>query len=480
MRLENLVKYDLDNKQDTHKGFNIFDRIVESCNNIKRKTTTKAKKILRHFEKYDRLTSVYDSVAYLDRTNSSEKVNRIINTFSDAQYFSLDDRLTKVKKIIKQEKNLTTTELETIIQVNSKLCAEYTKRICKLSEYEYEEIKGDSKKLQEVVERNLTTDYQKKVFSEYSSLNDCLLDRILDKKNIIEERLKIPYKGLSMGSLARAAACTAMGVLLTVVFPRVLSDTNPAGNSNKDSNNLYLPKKIATPKTIINNSLTYNIIIKPSKEKKSSDSIHSKEHSIMRNTPYSTKIMGEADMAPETWITLFKKKNPLYEYTKKLVDSTYIICKMYGVNPSVQLAQTGLESYWLQYGGSVKSDQYNFGGLGATSDTTRGNTFTSISEGIEAQTQHLLAYGAEKAYATIVYGTKIDTLELKTGLKRRIVDKRFKLVIRGSATDIYALRRRWAMDPLYDYKLNNILSEAWKINSTNNLLSEARTSSTNN
>ena len=95
-----------------------------------------------------------------------------------------------------------------------------------------------------------------------------------------------------------------------------------------------------------------------------------------------------------------------------------------GVDPAVAWCQSMKETGWLQFGGQVKIEQFNFAGLGATDNGASGADFSKYGEngvrmGVRAQIQHL------KAYA-------ISGLTEKD-LKYACVDPRFSLVNKGSA-----------------------------------------------
>ena len=86
-----------------------------------------------------------------------------------------------------------------------------------------------------------------------------------------------------------------------------------------------------------------------------------------------------------------------------------------GVKPEVVFGQAMKETGYLQFGGSVKIEQFNFAGLGATDVNPTPASFPDVATGIRAQVQHL------KAYAS------------KDNLTQANVDPRFSLVTRGSA-----------------------------------------------
>ena len=85
------------------------------------------------------------------------------------------------------------------------------------------------------------------------------------------------------------------------------------------------------------------------------------------------------------------------------------------IKPEVVFGQAMNETGYLQFGGNVKIEQFNFAGLGATGNGVHGNSFANIREGIRAQVQHL------KAYAS------------KDSLNHECVDVRFGYVNRGTA-----------------------------------------------
>ena len=110
-----------------------------------------------------------------------------------------------------------------------------------------------------------------------------------------------------------------------------------------------------------------------------------------------------------------------------------------GVAPEVMYAQVMLETGLLQFGGDVKAEQCNFGGLGATGNGNPGNVFPDVATGLRAQVQHLKAYGS------------------KDSLKGKCVDVRFKYVTRGCAPYVADLAGKWASDKQYGIKLNRII-----------------------
>ena len=70
----------------------------------------------------------------------------------------------------------------------------------------------------------------------------------------------------------------------------------------------------------------------------------------------------------------------------------YEECKTEGIKAEVAFVQAMIETGFLQFGGSVKIEQFNFAGLGATGNGVSGNSFENVRIGIRAHVQHLKCY----------------------------------------------------------------------------------------
>ena len=114
-----------------------------------------------------------------------------------------------------------------------------------------------------------------------------------------------------------------------------------------------------------------------------------------------------------------------------------------GINAEVAFCQAMLETGWLQYGGAVTIDKFNFAGIGAVdSNPVDGAArFNSVREGIRAQIQHLKAYANEEP------------------LNNPQIDPRFHLVKRGVAPYVEMLGGRWASDTEYGYKILELMEQ---------------------
>ena len=144
-----------------------------------------------------------------------------------------------------------------------------------------------------------------------------------------------------------------------------------------------------------------------------------------------TSIMGNSDLSSDKntvvnkMVRMFQKSGRSYPADKLNAGgagSIEAFCQIVydeavkeGVKPEIAFGQAMKETGYLQFGGAVKIEQFNFAGLGATGGSVAGAQFSNVAEGIRAQVQHL------KAYAS------------KDGLTQETIDPRFNLVIRGSA-----------------------------------------------
>lgn len=169
-----------------------------------------------------------------------------------------------------------------------------------------------------------------------------------------------------------------------------------------------------------------------------------------------TPIMGASTATVSQMVSYFESKQveyPANVYTQYGAASIGDFCDLLvkaanaeGVNAEVLFAQVMLETGNLQFGGQVKANQCNFGGLGATDGGASGADFSSYGKnavytGLLAQAQHLKAYASTQP------------------LNEQCVDPRFNLVTRGKAPYVENLGGgNWATDPNYASKLLNIMS----------------------
>ena len=122
-----------------------------------------------------------------------------------------------------------------------------------------------------------------------------------------------------------------------------------------------------------------------------------------------------------------------------------------GVSPELVFVQSMKETGWLQYGGDVEVDQFNFAGIGAVGGGAAGADFPDVRTGIRAQVQHLRAYADPSASA--------DSLAYP------VVDPRFSYVRKGAAPVVEYLgiqenpnHTGWAAARGYGYDLVSMLN----------------------
>ncbi|MGN1276971.1 MAG: RICIN domain-containing protein, partial [Floccifex sp.] len=178
-------------------------------------------------------------------------------------------------------------------------------------------------------------------------------------------------------------------------------------------------------------------------------------------------IMGSSEVTVNQMVSYFKSKNPNYDTFSKY-GTTYdgilakggastieAFCQMYyeealieGIKPEIAFAQAMLETGFLQYGGDVKPDQYNFAGMGATGNGVAGNSFENVRTGIRAHIQHLKCYASTEP------------------LNTERVDPRWSESLRGKAIYVEYLSipnnpygTGWAGDANYAEKIINMVNE---------------------
>nr|WP_238378776.1 glucosaminidase domain-containing protein [Halalkalibacillus sediminis] len=101
----------------------------------------------------------------------------------------------------------------------------------------------------------------------------------------------------------------------------------------------------------------------------------------------------------------------------------------YGIRGDIAFAQAMHETNYLRFTGVVQPEQNNFSGLGATGSDNPGASFDTPEESALAHIQHLYAYASTEPLPD----------------KYPLVDPRFNLVTRGSATTWQALNGKWAV-----------------------------------
>ncbi len=105
--------------------------------------------------------------------------------------------------------------------------------------------------------------------------------------------------------------------------------------------------------------------------------------------PWQTvEILGRAELSIDRMYAFIHKRNPNFSY--EVAEAFYTIGERYGVRGDIAICQAVLETGWFRFldGTLVRSEQYNFGGLGVTKAGESGNSFVSLEEGVTAMIQH--------------------------------------------------------------------------------------------
>lgn len=168
-----------------------------------------------------------------------------------------------------------------------------------------------------------------------------------------------------------------------------------------------------------------------------------------------TKIVEIPPITEELIVKVVKeiKKNNS-NFDVNIAKAFFNIGPTYGIYPLYAISQSILETGWFKFeGSSVSPEQHNYCGLGATGGDVAGATFDTIEKGVEAQYQHLYAYGCTDA--------------LPEGIT--IYDPRYSLVTRGKATTWEELTGKWAV-PGYDTSAYPTIEDMIKVSTIENPL----------
>ena len=174
-------------------------------------------------------------------------------------------------------------------------------------------------------------------------------------------------------------------------------------------------------------------------------------------TQYYT-IMGDTTVTIDQMVRYFDSSGHAYPSAALGVGGAPTLeqfCLLYieeaqveGVRAEVAFAQAMKETGWLQFGGIVKIEQFNFAGIGALDGNSSGDcaSFPDVRTGVRAQIQHLKAYGSTDP------------------LVNSQVDPRFHLVKRGSAQYVEWLGQKenpsgagWATSVNYGYSIVSMI-----------------------
>ena len=172
---------------------------------------------------------------------------------------------------------------------------------------------------------------------------------------------------------------------------------------------------------------------------------------------YNTKtlIVEIPSISEELIVKVIKGIKKQYSnFDTNIAKAFFNIGPVYGIYPLYAISQSILETGWFKFqGSSVSPEQHNYCGLGATGGGVAGASFDTIEQGVEAQYQHLYAYGCTKA--------------LPKGVT--LYDPRYNLVSRGAALTWEELTGKWAV-PGYDTSTYPTIEDMMKVSTIENPL----------
>ena len=200
------------------------------------------------------------------------------------------------------------------------------------------------------------------------------------------------------------------------------------------------------------------------KAKDKQQNANNKTESVSENDVQETiaegqyPIMGISPVTAEQLVPYFKSAGVSYpseELGEGGADSIETFATMYceeaaaeGVRPEVAFVQTMKETGWLQFGGDVSVNQFNFAGLGTTGGGVPGNAYPDVRTGIRAQIQHLKAYASTEP------------------LNQECVDERYEYVLKGCAPYVEWLGQKenpagtgWATAEKYGYSIVSMIGK---------------------
>ena len=167
-------------------------------------------------------------------------------------------------------------------------------------------------------------------------------------------------------------------------------------------------------------------------------------------------ILGESIVTAQELADYFTQSG--YEYPSEELaeggaDSIETFCQIYceeaeaeDIRAEVAFTQAMKETGFLQFGGDVSIEQFNFAGIGTTGGGVPGNSYPDVRTGVRAQIQHLKAYATDEP------------------LNQTCVDNRYEYVKKASAPYVQWLGQKenpegagWATGENYGYDIAGML-----------------------
>ena len=161
-------------------------------------------------------------------------------------------------------------------------------------------------------------------------------------------------------------------------------------------------------------------------------------------------VMGESVVTVDELADYFNQSGyeyPSEELAKGGADTIETFCQIYceeaeaeDIRAEVAFTQAMKETGFLQFGGDVSIEQFNFAGIGTTGGGVPGNSYPDVRTGVRAQIQHLKAYATDEP------------------LNQTCVDNRYEYVKKASAPYVQWLGQKenpegagWATGENYGY-----------------------------
>ena len=167
-------------------------------------------------------------------------------------------------------------------------------------------------------------------------------------------------------------------------------------------------------------------------------------------------VMGESVVTVDELADYFNQSGyeyPSEELAKGGADTIETFCQIYceeaeaeDIRAEVAFTQAMKETGFLQFGGDVSVEQFNFAGIGTTGGGVPGNSYPDVRTGVRAQIQHLKAYATDEP------------------LNQTCVDNRYEYVKKASAPYVQWLGQKenpegagWATGENYGYDIAGML-----------------------
>ncbi|MEM1425842.1 MAG: N-acetylmuramoyl-L-alanine amidase [Cyanobacteria bacterium P01_H01_bin.130] len=169
------------------------------------------------------------------------------------------------------------------------------------------------------------------------------------------------------------------------------------------------------------------------------------QNSLLICSGHLDRIMGKGNTSEVQMLMFLRANNELAPQNYKDLPRFYREeAAIEGVNHDIAFCQMAVETDFLRFGGSLKAEDNNFGGIGAVDGGNGGASFRDPRIGVRAQIQHLKAYASTEP------------------LVQELVDPRFRFIRRGVAPLVGQLSGRWDADPSYGDRIMAVLRRLYE------------------